>query len=135
MKIFFSICFLLPVPAFAWDSVAVMIREEKSVVMIHEPKAGGRLKQFMALLSEERNLLITSPDNSIKIDCGLGRDVDSCVFRFLPSEQVQITPKSITASLPIDSFDALSVTFENSNGDHFELNANLGELFFSGSKR
>lgn len=141
MKFLFSFCFLFPISAIgwerasAWDSVAVFVRPEKSVVMIHEPKAGGRLKAFMKLLSNERNLLVTSPDDSIKIDCGLGEAIDSCVFRFLPSEQVQISKKEIRASLPIDSLESLLVSFKNSNGDYFELNASHGELFFVGLKR
>lgn len=135
MKSLFLFSFLLPVSAQAWDSVAVMLQPQKSVVMIHEPVSGGRLDQFIKLLSKESSVLITSPDESIKIDCGLGTQTDSCVFRFLPSEQVQISKKTLNASLPIDSLQELSISFDNSNGDHFELMASSGELFFTGSKK
>ncbi len=117
----------------AWDSVAVFHRPEKVVVQVNEPAQTSRLSELFASLGADRELRLESKDKSVLLDCGRGASGASCILRFQPSSSVEISARSMTASIPlrdlnVSSSQPVQIAFDNSNGHHLTIVLTAAEL-------
>ena len=123
------------------DSVAVFHRPEKVIIQVNEGYDGySRLSDMMDFLGVGNKLQITSADQNIAITCGRNREVASCIFRFLPAENIKITHKKLDAranlkDLKLDNEGAFIFHFVSSMEDRFMLKIVNGIIYFQASKR
>ncbi len=117
------------------DSVAVMLRPEKTVVLINEFKT-SRVHAWMDLMGVGSELHLLNQDQSIKVDCGRQEKTASCTFRFLPSHAVKFDTGLVEAVMPLENAAPgdLEISFESSRGDRFVIVQSEGQIYFRGSK-
>jgi hypothetical protein len=142
MKLLALLALLFSIPAqAAWDSVAVIVRPEKALVQINEPGTKGRLRSFIAAVSDEGGFLLLNKGESLKLECGTSESAASCVLRFLPGPGVILKPKLVQGSFFAEDFGVnhelgdLELAFLNSNGDRFLIRTHGTQLELTGSKK
>lgn len=143
MKSFLLAGILLSFPALAArDSLMLIVRPEKALVQINEPGRASRLQAFLAALAENSHVLLTSADQSLKLDCGRNETAASCVIRFLPGANARIEGKTVQGISPLAELGIApgrsvadqSYEFRSSNGDRFAIRVRSGSLELDGSK-
>lgn len=123
------------------DSVAVFHRPEKVIVQINEGYDGySRLSDMMDFLDVGNRFQATSTDQNIVISCGRNREAASCIFKFLPGNDIKISPKKLSAKanlkdLKLDAEGAFIFHFVSSMEDRFMVKIIDGVIFFEASKK
>jgi hypothetical protein len=133
----FLFAFLLS-PAFAArDSVAVFLRPEKSVILINERGADSRLQNLFSALGAGTDLLWESEDQSIRLNCGRNQTAATCTIRLLPSANVSIEAKKVSAFAELRGVRAwkeTELTWESSRANVFTVKIFNGRIGLFGRK-
>lgn len=121
--------------AHAWDAVGVFFRPEKVIVQINEPYPAERLEHLLSLSDDSQSWSYLSEDSSFKAQCARGSLGITCVFRFLPTDDLLFSNKRAEAALPLSLGDSLELDFLNSNGDHFHIFSDSESVRFTAGKK
>lgn len=124
-----------------WDSVAVFHRPAKVLIQVNEAGANGRLQNWMTALGAGNQVLLQAQDKSFSMDCARNATAVNCAVKLLPSLNVAIGERSVTARFPVTDLGLAATTafyeigFLNSNGDHLKMKIENGEFLLNAGKR
>ena len=127
-KILQLLCLLIfSFSSFASDSMAIMQRSDRTVVLINEDVSSTKLDSVFNQLSLNDEVNITSKSNDMSLKCKRSAGAKSCTFIFISSDEVEVNGKQTyfysdsAQSQNFRSNELLNINFENSKGDSFIL--------------
>lgn len=133
----FLFAFLLS-PAFAArDSVAVLLRPEKSVIQINERGGHSRLQTLFDAMGAGTELFWENEDKSIRLNCGRNQTAATCTIRLLPSPYVSIEAKQVSAFAElrgVATWKETELTWESSRSNVFTVKIFNGHIGLLGRK-